>query len=366
MHYQTLPNTIGRAAVGILSHRMGLGSVPDAVYRTEKPSSASSCSSLSDVARLCVENAPPSAAANWSSCVDVAGRALTTSDFANILSDVGNKQLQSAYTSHPPSFALWASVGSLPNFKPAQICRVSAPGLLPELLGDDEYRMLTLEDGSERVRLKTFGGLLSISRQTVVNDDLDALADTNRLLAQSAALTQSMIAVDALAGSHNLSDGTAVFATDRNNLLTGLDSVLDAGSLGLAVATMRRFSDSNGQPLSIEPKFLIVPPELERVACQLCYSDADPSCNHAGTLNIFKRNGLQVVVEPLLTSAKSWYLLPDQALVPFVRYFTLFDGGLIPHIESRQGFSTDNLELKVRVDFAAAPIGYFAVKSTGE
>jgi len=185
------------------------------------------------------------------------------------------------------------------------ICRVSAPGMLPELLESAEYTRLTLEDGDEQVRLRTYGGLLSISRQTIVNDDLDALTDTNRLLAQSASLTQSKLAVNALAGSHNLSDGTAVFDASRNNLLTGLASALDADSLGLAVATMRRFSDSNGQPLSIEPKFLIVPPELERVACQLCYSDSDPSSLHAGTINIFKRNGLEVLVEPLLTSAKA-------------------------------------------------------------
>jgi len=133
MNYATSPNTVGRAAVGALSTRLGLGAVPDTAYRTDKPSAAAACQSLSDIARLCVESAPPTVAANWPGHVDIAGRALTTSDFASILSDVGNKQLEAVYATRQPSFSKWASAGSLPNFKPAMICRVSAPGMLPEL-----------------------------------------------------------------------------------------------------------------------------------------------------------------------------------------------------------------------------------------
>lgn len=366
MNYQTLPNTQARAAVDLVCRRLNLGGAPDTTFPRSVGSILPERPSLRDIAHICVENATAAERACWHQGLDMAARAMTTSDFSSILADVSSKQLQAAYATRPASFVKWASSGSVPNFKSMSVCRVTAPGLLPEVREADEYKHLTLEDGAETIRLRTFGGLLSVSRQTIINDDLDALVDLNRLLAQSAALTQATIATASLTGSDALSDGTPVFDASRGNLLSGLTSALDADSLTLGVATMRRFTDSNGQPLAIEPKFLIVPPELERIACQLCYSDSDPSSNNAGTLNIFKRNGLEVIVEPMLTSAKVWYLLADPAIVPVYRFYTLDGAGLAPFVESRNGFSNDKLELKTRIDFTAAAIGHFAVKSAGE
>ena len=370
MNFQTLPNTIHRAAVDLVCRKLNLGGAPDAAFSSKNAGLLPEKPSMRDIARLCAENATPDERSRFNpGMVDFCARAMTTSDFASILTDVSNKQLQAAYASRPASFTLWASAGTLPNFKTASICRVSAPGVLPELREDDEYKALVLEDGAENVRLKTFGGLLAITRQSVVNDDLDALTDKSRLLSQSAALTQSTLAVAALTGNNVLSDGTAVFHADRNNLLTGTTSALSIDSLAAGVAVMRRFKDVNGQPLAIEPKFLVVGPGNERLAYQLAYSDADPGTSNSGTVNFIKKSvGLEVIVEPLLenSSLTAWYLLPDPAAVPVIRYFIL-DGsdGLAPYIESRNGFNNDNLELKTRIDFAAAPIGYFAVKSAG-
>jgi hypothetical protein len=370
MNYQTLPHTTHRACVDLVCRKLNLGGVPDAGFPSKDAGLLPEKPSMRDIARLCAEHATPAERAGFhQGMVDFAARAMTTSDFAAILTDVGNKQLLQAYTTRPASFSRWASAGYLPNFKQAAICRVSGPSVLPELREDDEYKALVLEDGAENVRLKTYGGLLAITRQSIVNDDLDALTDKSRLLAQSAALTQSTLAVAALTGNNTLSDGTAVFHADRNNLLTGATSALSVDSLAAGVAAMRRFKDVNGQPLAIEPKFLVVGPGNERLAYQLAYSDADPGTSNSGTVNFIKKSvGLEVIVEPMLenSSLTAWYLLPDPAVVPVIRYF-IMDGnnGLAPYIESRNGFNNDNLELKTRIDFAAAAIGYFAVKSAG-
>jgi hypothetical protein len=293
---------------------------------------------------------------------------MTTSDFSAILADVSNKQMRSSYEERPAAFTRWASPGDLPNFKPEKICRLSAPGILPEIKEDGAYQYITVEDGFETVRIKTYGGILSLSRQSIVNDDMGALVDRSRLLAQSAALTQSKIASGVLSGATKLSDGKAVFHADRGNLMTGGTSVLSADSLAKAVAMMRRFTDVNGQPLLIEPKYLIVGPGNERLAYQLAYSDADPGTNNSGTVNFLKKAvGLEIVVDPLIESSSltAWYMLPDPRIVPVFRYFTLGGEKLAPYIESQQGFNNDNLEMKTRVDFATAAIGYFAVKSDG-
>ena len=369
MNFKTRPNTITRVCVDLVCRKLNLGGVPETSYPTRDADLLPKNPSMRDIARFCAENASPAERAGSNPGSDFIARAMNTSDFPDILADISNKQLLESYTARPASFKQWASAGSLPNFKQASACRVSGPSVLPELREDDEYKTLPLEDGAENVRIKTFGGLLPISRHSIINDDLDALSDISRLLAQSAALTQSTLAVAALTGNNTLSDGTTVFHATRNNLLTGATSALSADSLAAGVAAMRRFKDVNGQPLAIEPKFLVVGPGNERLAYQLAYSDADPGTSNSGTVNFFKKSvGLSVIVEPLLetSSLTAWYLLPDPSVVPVIRYFVL-DGsdGLAPYIESRNGFNNDNLEFKTRIDFAAAPIGYFAVKSAG-
>lgn len=368
MYYQTEPNTKNRAIVALFAQRMGLGHVPDCSYRSTKPGDDLPDSlSFREVA---YSIAGRDDAAKSSSRIggDFIERAMTTSDFPSILADVANKQLAHIYTDRPATFQKWSSPGVLKDFKPTTIARLAPPGELPEIREDDEYTNLGVEDSHESVRIKTYGGILAITRQTIINDDLDAFTDVNRLLVQASNLTQSKRAVSALTSDVAMSDGNPLFHAERGNLLTGVNSPLSADSLAAAVAVMRRFADTNGQPLLIEPKYLVVGPGLERLAYQLAYSDSDPSSNNSGTVNFIRKSvGLEVIVEPMIesTSLTSWYLLPDPALVPVIRHYTLLGGSLSPYIQSKAMFRKDSIEMKVRTDFAAAPVSTFAVKSTG-
>lgn len=368
MHFQTDVNSQSRTVVDLICRRMGLGSVPTGQYSSNGLPHISEKMTLREIARVAVENASGIEKSNWPAHYDVAARAMTTSDFSNILADVSNKQLAAAYAARPASFTKWASSGSAPNFKPLHISRLSAPGVLPEVLEDGEFKNIYMDDASEVVRIRTYGGILGLTRQTIINDDLDALRDSSRLLSQSAALTQTSLALQPLTGSAVMSDGLPLFSADRENLLSGSESVLSADSLAAGVAVMRRFKDTNGQPLSIEPKYLIVGPGNERLAYQLCYSNADPGTSNSGTVNFIKESvGLEVIVDPLLetSSLTAWYLLPDPAVTPVIRYYTLDGGDLAPYIESKQGFVRDSLEFKTRVDFGAGAISTFGVKSAG-
>jgi hypothetical protein len=366
MRYFTDSHSRARAAVDLTCRQLGLGGVEVGTYRSGK--SLPEVMSLRGMCHVAVDNAPDAERRNWPQQFDLAQRAMSTSDFPNILADVANKQMAASYTAKPASFTKWASRGFIGNFKPLQVSRVTAPGVLPEVMESAEYQKIYLDDESEVVRLRTYGGILGLTRQAIINDDLGALRDRALMLAQAAALTQGSIATATLTGTAAMSDGLPLFDAGRNNLLTGSTSALSADSLAAAVAAMRRFADRNGQPLSIEPKYLVVGPGLERLAYQLCYSDADPGTSNSGTVNFIKESvGLNVVVEPLLeaSSLTAWYLLPDPAFVPVVRYYTLDGADLAPYIESRTGFETDCLEFKTRIDFAAGAVSTYAIKSAG-
>lgn len=369
MNYQTEDSTVQRAIVELMCRRLGLESKH--VSYTPKPGRMALSDSLSfrDIARICAQEAPNTGNSN----PDFVARAMSTSDFPAILADIANKQLETTHKQRPATFLKWAAKGTLQDFKPTSFSRLIPPGSLPEIGESAEYNYLKIEDSEETVRMKTFGGILALTRQVIINDDLNAFTDRTRILSQTANVTQSKTVTGALIGNSKLSDGVEVFHANRGNLLTGASSALSADSLAQAVAGVRRFKNGDGEPLLIEPKYLVVGPGNERLAYQLVYSNSDPSSANSGAANFFKTIGLEVVVDPLIESSsitggslKAWYLLPDPELTPVIRYFTFPGSSLAPFIVGQTQWNNDALEMKVRTDLAAAPTGFFAVKATGE
>lgn len=309
---------------------------------------------------------------NTGSGTDLIVRAMTTSDFPSLLSNLAEKILQSTYQNAPSTWKLWTSKGSLNNFKPSQISGVYPPGLLFEIKESGEYKRLKLTDAGEVVRLSTFGGIAPISRHAIVNDDLDALKDMARMLSVTAMSTIARQVYGLLLSNPVMSDDKEAFTTDHNNLLAGADSALGRDSLAAGLKLMRSFTNPSGIPLAVEPKFLLVPPSLEMTAHELCYSDSVPGQSNSNVLNLFKKIGLTPIVEPLLespilegSSSSAWYLLPDPELWPNMRVYGLGTPEIKPYLESKTAWNNDALENKVRVDVGCAMIGRFGVKSKG-
>jgi hypothetical protein len=353
----------------LLLKRMGLShvSVPVDVLNRYGLSEAPS---LRELARVCIseDKSPNSLYGN----PDLTARAMTTSDFQSLLSNVGEKSMQAAFALAPATWQAWASKGTLPNFKETSVVRVDPPGLLSEVKESDEYKYLRLMDADEKVRIKTFGGIAGITRQAIINDDLNGIKDMTRILAVTAASTSSRCVYGALLDNAALSDGTPVFDSTRGNLLDGTDSALSRDSLAAGLKVMRTFASADGIPLAVEPKFLLVPPSLEMTAHELCFSDSIPGQSNPNIPNLFKKLGITPVVEPLLESSimsggssSAWYLLPDPGVWPFIRVYGLTSESVDPVFEEKPAWNSDRIEYKVRMDLAVGAIGHYAVKSLG-
>ncbi len=84
---------------------------------------------------------------------------------------------------------------------------------------------------------------------------------------------------------------------------------------------MMKFTDDVGDKLDVTPDTIIVPPDLEDTALEICRSVLDPtSANHA----INPQSGrYQIVVWHYLTSATKWWLVEmgrmKQALIWYER-----------------------------------------------
>lgn len=278
-----------------------------------------------------------------------------TSDFPALLGSAVGRVLHSGYTHAPVVLKEIARLTNLPDFREKSVIRLgSAPSL--ELVNEHgEFKSGTISETSNAWRLATYGRIVGLTRQAMVNDDLGGFSELLRRFGQAAARREADELVGALL-SPQLVDGNTVFDATRNTLIT--DKLSQAG-LGVAVKALRVQTDLDGGLMLQEPAWLVVPAALEMLARQLL---AGFSPAKSGDVQPY---ALNVLVEPRLDAASTtgWYLVAgNQAALEY----GYLDGAEGIQTMQREGFEVDGLEIKARLDFGcgwSAPTGW--VKSTG-
>ena len=193
-----------------------------------------------------------------------------------------------------------------------------------------EFKYGTLNEGSGLIQLGTYGKVLGVSRQVIVNDDIGAFDNIARIQGQGAALAEAKILAGLLSDNGGTGpiqqDGIVLFHEDHNNV-AATGSVLDVDSLGAARLALRRQKGLSGEAINVVPMFLIVPPELETLAEQLL---ADITAHAVSDVNPFAGK-LTLVVDAHLTSPSQWYVSARSARRPTARLFGRRTGAAILH-----------------------------------
>ena len=300
---------------------------------------------------------------------EIATRAFhSNSDFANILADASNKRLRQAYEENMPSYTRWARrAPNAPDFKTINVTQLSAAPDMQKVLEGGEFKRGQMIDGKETYQVFTYGRVIGISRQALVNDDLSAFDRIPRALGAAARRLENttvygvLTANAAMADTGNLFNATAVTSAGGHaNLGTGTGSALSTGSMATARTAMRAQVGYAGEKLNVAPAWLLVPAALEQTAYQLTSSQYVPNATTA--INEFRAGGrtaVEPIVEALLdaSSATAWYFAADTRQIDTVEYCYL-DGSEGLYLESQVGFNVDGIEFKARLDFAAAPIDF--------
>ena len=277
--------------------------------------------------------------------LSIRGGMHTTSDFPNILGDVFNKTLRRAYDEFPPTWGPITRMVFVPDFK--NINRVQL-GDAPELKLVEEHGEFTrgtLSEGKETYKLGTYGRVIAITRQVIINDDTGAFTRLPMEMGKAARHLEADLVWAQITANANLGDAVALFHTTHGNLAAA--GTLTVARLGTGRSLMRRQTGLDYQKLNIMPKYLIVPAAIETLADQLVTSVTPEK---SSSVNPFSGK-LTVIAEPRLddTSETQWYLAADTAQIDIIEMATLEgEGG--PMTESRVGFDCDGLELKVRHD----------------
>lgn len=302
---------------------------------------------------------------------EIATRALhSTSDFPNILAAVANKMLLAAYQAAPQTFRLWTRRISLSDFKTLNMLRLGQNPQLKKVNEHGQFKRGTIAEGKETIALSTYGIVVGITRQVIVNDDLGAFTDVPGRFGQSAANLESDLVYGKLLANAVLNtDSKAVFHAGHNNFVATGGAAPSITTISAGRVAMAKQKDlDNVTILNVSPRILLVPPELETTAAQLT-----APLNAVQTSNVVPEyiRTLQPISEPRLSvgisnadigvsvdgSATAWYLAAGSGVVDTIVWATL-DGQDGPFTETRVGFDVDGVEIKCRHDFGAASADY--------
>lgn len=284
-----------------------------------------------------------------------------TSDFPVLLESTMHKTLQSAYATQADTWSRFCARGSVGDFRAHNRYRVGSLGNLEVVNELGEFTNKTIPDGEKAsISANTKGNIINLSRQAIVNDDLNAFVGLANALGRAARRTVEADVYTVLKSNGGLgpvlADGQTLFHATHNNISTG--AAISVVALDADRVAMASQLDVGGNDfLDLRPAVLVVPIGLGGTARVLNDAQYDPD-----TANKLQRpnqvRGLfgDIVDTPRLTGTRR-YLFASAAEAPVLEVAFL-DGNDTPYLELENGFSVDGARWKVRLDYGIAGIDY--------
>lgn len=282
--------------------------------------------------------------------------AMTTSDFPAITGSVLNRRMQKFYESASSPIKLLSREVEANDFRTLHSLKLSTGPELEKVNEGGEYKYGSLSEGDETFGLSSYGKILGLTRQAMVNDDLAAFDDMSRIMGQGAAQTESKLFAELLTQNAGIgpvmSDGKELFHADHNNLAAAAGAISVASLSASRTAMMRQKGLAN-EIIRVMPKFLLVPPEQQTLAEQML---ADLAASETGAVNPFAGK-LEALVDPFLEDGSAWYVIADKAHLDSLQHAYL-NGQSGPQIFTQEGFETDTMKFKCRLDFGAGFVDF--------
>lgn len=239
--------------------------------------------------------------------------AFSTTQLGGILSNVANKFLLEGFNRVEQSWREIARIKPVKDFKPVESYRLIANARFEKVAPGGELKHGTMSEERFGNQADTYGHMLSIPRQDILNDDLGALTVAPGVLGRGA----GMSLVENFWSE--FTDNAGFFTSGNQCLVSGADTALTIDGLTKAEIAFNRKTESDGKPLGIAPAILLVPTTLGVAASQLMssleirdnlggpYPTANP---HVGKFRIVKSVWLNATSNANADS-HAWYLLAD-------------------------------------------------------
>lgn len=292
----------------------------------------------------------------------------SSSDFPLLLANVAQKAMMKGYDEADETFQLWTTPGSLPDFKVQRTVDIGSFPALRQVGEGGEYKYITVGERGESRMLATYGERFTISRQAIINDDLEAFTRIPRKMGRAAIRTVGNLAYAVLTGNPNMADGVALFHASHNNLQgAAVPSTASVDAMRVAMARQKDVGQTTGS-LNIRMKSLIVPVSLEGAARVV--RDSQVEVLGTATKNNTVPNSVagtfDVISDARLDDASTsvYYGAADPAMHDTV-VVDYLDGQQTPTLEQQAGWSVDGTEFKVRIDASAKALDWKTLQRNG-
>ncbi|WP_261565455.1 phage major capsid protein [Frankia gtarii] len=295
---------------------------------------------------------------------------MDSTSWAQVLGDSVARRMIAEYAA-VPQWRDWvrftSSVSTGIDFREQRRTRFGGYGLLPTVAESAPYERLTSPpDEQATYTAVKKGGTEDLTWEMIRNDDMDAIRRIPMRLGRSAALTLYRFVFNMLSSNVTMTyDATALFHATHAN--TATSAALSQSALDTARKAMRRqaaYGDAEDL-LSLVPRFLVVPSDLEPLAYQLSTSVvAIPGGGSEGPSDIPNlHRGLEVIVVDYFTDVNDWFLIADPQQAPTLElgFVNSSDAPeLFTQSDPNQGsmFNADILTWKIRHVYSGTVIDH--------
>lgn len=285
--------------------------------------------------------------------------AFSTVSLSGILSNVANKRALQAFTAQESIAEKLCSAGDIADFKESERYRITDIGDLEIVQDGGELKDGSLGEDKATNKLDTYGKTFTLTRQMIYNDDLGEFLKIPTAMGTRAKRKIDQVFFTRLLANPTQGDGNALFSAAHNNYKAGATTALGVDSLEKAIALFLDQTDSDGQPISVSPKFLLVPTCLFPLAQRLTMSALLVGGSTAAPAqNVISNYNLLPVASPYLANSKytgnsdtGWYLFGDPSQVDTFE-IGYFQGRRVPTVEKGEtNFNTLGMGFRVYFDF---------------
>lgn len=200
----------------------------------------------------------------------------TTADYTTLLGDSMNKRLRKDFKAEKERLK-WDKLvteESITNINTQNTTGFGSFQNLDEVSEGGEFTDMDTP-GKENITYTPvkYGNTFVLTREMFINDNLRALQQFPRMAGQAGARTLATKIYDLIFGysgsgsmnSATIYDGTVLYSVAHGNY-DATNPELSKANFSAAKTLMRQQTDKDGNPIMIEPSYLIVPPDLEDTA----------------------------------------------------------------------------------------------------
>jgi hypothetical protein len=305
---------------------------------------------------------------------------VTSSTMANLVADALNKRVMNEFIQYPKWWLPIVLEEDFASLQQVKWISLGGVGELPTVSEGAAYTELTWDDSQETSDFVKKGGYLGITLETIDKDDIGRVRSAPRALAQAAWLTLSKAVSNIFTASSGvgptMSDSKALFHADHSNLSTTALSLTQWNAIRTAMRKQTEIHSGERLGVLAAPKYLLVPPDLEKTALQILGSELEytyalangtaapvnPNIEGNEVMSRLASARERVIVVDLWTDTNNYACAADPRLYPTIGLAYRY--GRSPEVFSVASptaglmFTNDTMPVKVRYFYAVGPIDY--------